>query len=64
MKLYKMKCDKCGNSRFWTEIIQKGISQEIKYADGQIIEETTKYDRDEGVVICDKCGKEFEDYDM
>ena len=57
-----MECE-CGNKSKFKEIITKGITQELTYDEGYVIEELTKYQKERGKAVCLGCGKEFEEYE-
>ena len=57
-----MKCE-CGSTDF-KEVIDKGIKQEITYEDGYIVKEETTYSKDRGKAVCQKCGKEYDEYEL
>ena len=55
-------CPACNKSDF-TEHIH-GIKEVTKWSDGYIISTTTTYTKDdpETYVVCDNCGKKFDDF--
>ena len=58
-------CPNCHKNDF-TEFINEGIKQQVRYNDGYIVSEVTTYTKDvnDAYVICNSCGKRYDDYDF
>lgn len=58
-------CPNCHKTEF-TEFINEGIKQEVHYNDGYIVSELTTYSKDakDCYVICNSCGKRYNDYEL